>query len=148
MATTPAKVARGADHGRWSEGGGLSPQEWRTIKRRGVELLRRAKDLEACLRRLRERAAEFLGGGSKSFKDAEKKIKESPSVEELLIPLAPNALPPNLEINGVKRKGILTGESIRKFNGRFLTGDYACITSDLGIIRVDYEAEFGGGGSI
>lgn len=40
--------------------GGLSGEEWSTFKRRGREILRRAKDPEGCLRRLRGKAGDFF----------------------------------------------------------------------------------------
>lgn len=40
--------------------GGLSGEEWSTFKRRGREILRRARDQKGCLRRLREKADAFL----------------------------------------------------------------------------------------
>lgn len=40
--------------------GGLSGEEWSTFKRRGREILSRARDQEGCLRRLREKAEAFF----------------------------------------------------------------------------------------
>lgn len=40
--------------------GGLSSEEWSTFKRRGRDILRRARDSKGCLRRMRSKADAFF----------------------------------------------------------------------------------------